>query len=417
MNEQETNVFKVFIKKIAIFLNVNPIPILKNFGWLTGSQVVVVISSFILSIAFANLLLPETYGIYRYLISIANIMAISSLGGMNISFAASVAKGKEGDLNAVMKSKLLAGILGTLGGLLIAAYYIWRQNTILGYALIIVSLLAPITDALLIYTSILQGKKDFKKISQYSASSQFVFAVSMLATVYFKGSLYMIISVYFVSLLVSRFIAFKLTTSNFDLNKEKDPDTLGKGFHLSLNSIITTIAANIDKLIIFTYLGTVELAVYSIATIPVDHVRGIFKNLSTITLPNYATQATAEIKKKMYRKIFILVLMCIGIMLLYIILVPFVFPIIFPKYSASIPLTMISAFSILAIPALLPNTLLQTKASNTTYYVYNLLSSLMQIILLFIGAYYFKLIGVIVARTIGQLGLFAISIYYARKTS
>ncbi len=415
MDNAKETFLDLFLRKISKIFGVNPLPTIKNFGWLSSSQLITLTSSFLLSVAFANLLLPETYGIYRYLISLANIIAISSLSGINVSLATSIAKNKDGDFGNSLKAKLLTGLLGTLGGLVFASYYIWKQNSILGYALVIVSLLAPITDSLLIYNSILQGKKDFKRISYYSGFSQIIFAISIFFSIYFSENIYIIIVTYFSSLILGRFVAFKLTTSKFILNKERDPGTINRGFHLSFNSIITTVVANIDKLIIFTYLGTIELAIYSIATIPVDHIRGVFKNLSTIVLPNYATQEVSSIKNGIFKKILILSLLCLLIMGLYIILAPLIFPIIFPRYSESIPLTIISAFSILAIPALLPSTMLQAKAENSLYYRYNVVSSLTQIILLFIGAYYFKLIGVVVARTLGQLWLFAISFYYSRK--
>lgn len=408
---------KNILKKINEHLKIDALSVIKSFSWLSGSQAVTILTSFLLSIAFANLLAPETYGTYKYLTSIASIIAISSLGGMGVSFATSVAKGKDGEFSKIIKLKLITGLLGTLGGLAVVAYYLYKQNMVLGYSLAIVSILAPVTDTLLFYNSILQGKKDFSKISKYSATSQIIFSLSILATLIFSKNLYILISVYFISLIIGRYIVFKITLSKYTLNKEHDPETINQGFHLSLNSVISTIATNIDKLIIFTYLGNLELAIYSIATIPVDQIRGVFKNLSTIVLPNYATQEISKIKEGLPRKIYFLIFICLIITFLYVLIAPFIFPFIFPKYSASIPLSTINAFSILAVPALLPSTLLQTKAGSSTYYRFIVISSITQISLLFLGAYYFKLLGIIIAKTVGQLATFIISIYYTKKIS
>ena len=50
--------------------------------WLTLGQVISSLSAFLLAIAFANLLPKETYGEYKYILSIASILAIPTLTGM-----------------------------------------------------------------------------------------------------------------------------------------------------------------------------------------------------------------------------------------------------------------------------------------------------------------------------------------------
>ncbi len=412
--------FRIFAEKIDYIgshLKVDLRYVIRGLSWLSTSQAVTILTSFLLSIAFANLITPEVYGIYRYLITIGGIVAISTLSGLNISFTTSVAQGKDGDWSRVVKTKFLSGLLGTFGGLCLAAYYLLQANNILGFSLIIVSVFAPSIDALLIYNSLLQGKHDFKRISQYGIVSQIIFAACLSLTIFLTDNIYIIIASYFVSLFIGRYISFKLTLEQYPTGNEGTEGAISHGIHLSINSAVTTIAISIDKLIVFTYLGALELAIYSIATTPVDQIRGVFKNLYTLLLPKYAKSEASLIKSDMIRKSIILLVICFFVMLVYIAVAPTIFPLIFPKYNASINLTILSALSFLTVPALLPNTLLQAKGSSGIYYRYSLLTNLGQIILLFVGAYYYQLIGVVVAKVVGQFWMYAVSVFYSKKVT
>ena len=59
--------------------------------WTTLGQGINAILAFALTIAFANMIPKETYGIYRYILSIAGILNIFTLKGMNTAVVQAVA--------------------------------------------------------------------------------------------------------------------------------------------------------------------------------------------------------------------------------------------------------------------------------------------------------------------------------------
>src|ERR1041384_6093938 len=69
--------------------------LLKGGFWLSASQVIATLSGFLMSIAFANLISKEAFGIYKYALSVAGIIGALSLTGMGTAVTRSVAKGFE----------------------------------------------------------------------------------------------------------------------------------------------------------------------------------------------------------------------------------------------------------------------------------------------------------------------------------
>src|SRR3989344_8728279 len=85
--------------------------------WLILGKIVFNISGFLLIIAFANLLSKEAYGTYQYVLSVASILAIPTLSGMNSAIVRAVAQGYEGSFLPAIKTQIQWGILGGLASL------------------------------------------------------------------------------------------------------------------------------------------------------------------------------------------------------------------------------------------------------------------------------------------------------------
>ncbi|PJE52734.1 MAG: hypothetical protein COV80_02345, partial [Parcubacteria group bacterium CG11_big_fil_rev_8_21_14_0_20_48_46] len=130
--------------------------------WLSFNKVVGMATSLALSIAFANLLSKESYGAYKYIISFVGILGVTTLTGMNTALSRSVSLGFEGSLRKVVKIKFLWGLLGMVGGILIASYYFYRGNALLGFGFLVIAILEPLIDSLIVHGAYLQGKKLFK---------------------------------------------------------------------------------------------------------------------------------------------------------------------------------------------------------------------------------------------------------------
>ena len=380
-------------------------------------QIISSLSSFLLAIAFANLLPKEAYGTYKYILSIAGILAIPTLSGINTSIVQATARGYEGSFLPALKTKIRWGLLGGLASLALAGYYYFNNNFDLTIAFLIAAFFLPIMDPLGIYDSFLQGKKLFKISTKYWVFSQLIASLCLITTLFFTKNLPFILLAYFTPWTLLRFIFLKITLKKFPPNQQKDDQTISYGKHLSLLSVLGSITNYADRLLIFHYLGAAQVAVYSIAIAMPEQIKGVLKNINTLAFPKFSQRKNNEIKGTLGHHLKIYILILVLITLAYILLCPSIFKIFFPKYQESIIYSQLYSVTISAIAiATLLLTLLTAQKTTKILYQINIYSFFLQITLLFIGVYFFGLMGVIVSRIIGRfLGLLLIQFLTNRE--
>jgi O-antigen/teichoic acid export membrane protein len=391
------------LRKSEKYTQTDMVYLAKGGFWLTLGQIISSTSSFLLAIAFANLLPKESYGIYKYVLSIAGMLAISTLSGMGTAITQAVARGYEGSLIPALKTKIRWGLLGGLASLILAGYYYLQGNATLTISFLISAVFLPFMDSFGIYDAFLQGRKLFDVSTKYFIISQIIAVSALIATLFFTKNLFLILLAYFASWTLMRFIFLKITLKKFPLNQNQDPKTISYGKHLSLIGVIGTIASYLDRLLIFHYLGATEVAIYSIAIAPPEQIKGLFKNFNILALPKFSQRSKEEIKKTILSKTLKIVLITIPVIVVYVILAPFIFKLFFPKYLDAILFSQIFALSLIVAGGVIPYTALQSQIAQKELYLFNFSSSIFQIISLFIGIYFFGIMGAIIARIASRL--------------
>ena len=386
----------------------------ENGFWLTLGQIFYSSSALLLSIAFAYFLTPETYGIYKYILAFCGVLAISNLPGMETAIVRAVAKGNDGAVMPAIKTKIKWGLIGGGLSLLTGSYYLYSGNEILGYSFIIASVFLPVMDSFLPYSSILQGKKDFKTSTAYLISSQIFASVAILAAIFFTKDLYILIFVYFASWTLARSVAFQRALKKYPLNQVPDPEMITYGKHLSLSYTLPAIAGYFDRLILFQFMGPAEVAIYSIAVAPVEQIKGLFKNIYTLALPKFSEKNKESIGKSIRQKMPKLILALIAIIIAYAAAAPFLFHLLFPKYPQSIFLSQIYAIVLVTIAVLLPYTSLEATASTKKIHYFNVSTSILQILLLLALIPVFGILGAIIAKIVSKFLNFMIAAYLAK---
>lgn len=383
--------------------------------WLTFGQVISAGASFLMAIAFANLLPKEVYGTYKFVLSIAGILAIPTLQGMATAVTRAVAQGYEGTVIPALKEKVKWGSLAGIASLAASGYYWHNGNITLTFSFLIAAGFLPFMDSFGIFNSYLLGKKDFGRSTRYGIVIKLVPTVAMIAAVLLSGNLFIILLAYFLSYTILRMAYYFSTVKLIQKKTAIQPEAIGYGKHLSLMGVIGTIANQIDKVLLFHYLGAVELAVYSIAIAPVEQIKGILRNIGFLSLPKFAEKEKSEVKKNILPKMLKFGLLTIAIVVLYILLAPLIFRIFFSAYTDSIFYSQIFSISLIAIVALLPYSALEATGEKNKLYQYNSISPILQIILMIILTISYGIIGTITARVLTRLFNILLSIWLIKK--
>lgn len=415
MDKMKSLVYQA-LRKSEKFTKTDMVYLARGGFWLGIGQVVTSLSAFFLSIAFANLLPASTYGTYKYVFSINAILLIATLSGIDNAVTQSISRKKDGTLIVGLKEKTKWGFIGSAGSIVISLYYYFSHNNELSIAFLIAAIFIPLTESLDIYNSLLQGKKLFSTYTIFNSVTQVTSSVALFVTMFFTKNILALIFVFlFTNTLLNGLFLF-LTNRKYSENSEVDEQALTYGKKLSGLYIIATIASELDKLLVFHFLGAIELAVYTVAVAPTEQLKALLKNVQFVVLPKIAENQHKDIRASLFKKTFIFGLLILFLTGIYILVSPIVFKLAFPKYPQSILYTQLLSISVVAaITSSIIYTYVEVKRSEIWLTRFHIWSNVINVSLLFVGIYYFGLMGLIVSRIISRFLILGLTVKIAEK--
>jgi O-antigen/teichoic acid export membrane protein len=391
---------------------------LMNGGfWLSLGSAVGVISTFVLSLAYANLLPKEVYGEYKYVLAIVGILSAFTLTELGTAVTQAVARGYEGIFKRSFWINLRWSAFMITGALSLAGYYVLLHNYTLAISFFIVAIFNPILTSGNLYSQFLYGKKDFKRSTLYYAICAFVPASVLIGTMFFYPTAMAIIAVYFIANTLCTLWCYRQTLTTYVPNDLHDEHAITYSKHLSLMDVLLTISDNIDNVIAFHFFGAAELAVYSFATALPEQTKRITKSLYSLMLPKFSERSEEDLRATMAQKMFRFLIMGLTFTILYFLAAPVVFKIFYPQYTDAIFLSQIYGLSLIGTTFAPVNIFLIAKRKIKEQYVLSITSALFQLFSLALFAYFWGLLGLIIARTVTRFFsvLVAYVLYWYKK--
>lgn len=375
--------------------------------WVLAGQAVSSGAVFVLAVAFANLVPPEVYGTYKYILSLAGIFAIFALPGMSTSLMQTTARGADATIYAVTRARMLYASIGSIFAALGSAYYLYNGNAQLSVALLIIAATLPFFDTVYSYPSYLAGKRRFDLRAKYHALVHIVSMVCIVATIYVTDNLTLILLSYFVPHIVVRMGLHYRTTHNIPrtATPEEDAEVTTYGKHLTAMQILSMVANEFDKVVIWKFLGPVHVAVYTFALAVPEQIRGPLKGVGEIAFPKFAAQSGEQIKQNLpalWRKLALYALGLFGISLIYVILAPFLFQIVFPGYMESVKYSQLYALTMVTNVVSIPLAILGAQKRTRSQYVISTVQPIITIGLLLLLVPLYGIMGAIVALMLSK---------------
>lgn len=384
--------------------------------WLLAGQIISSLAAFLTSIAFANLLPKETYGVYKYILSMTSLLTIPALPGITIAITRAAAAGFDGTIISALKLKIRWGLLSGLASLILAGFYYFNDNAHLSISFLIAAIFLPFMDAFGLYSALLNGKKKFFALTKYGIISQIITAGLMIAVMFLTKDLILILLAYFVSWTMLRYIFFRITLKKFLISKSEDPEALSYGKHLSLMKIANTIATYIDRLFVFHFLGAAPLAVYSFAIAMPEQIKGLLGVLDSLAFPKFVKRNSEEMKASFKKKFLLLFLLGIVVVGSYIVIAPFIFDLIFPQYREAVIYSQLFSISMLNMGFFPASTALRAKRNIKELYISNTVTPIFQIVIMLCLILWKGLLGLIIARIISRFFGSLLDTYLFYKT-
>ena len=371
--------------------------------WLNIGVVVTSALSLLLSVAYANLLSPTTYGLYQYFLSISGLIASISLPGMNNAVAQAVARGYDGVLRKAVKAQWQWMPIPMILGIGVSAYYLAHGVLTIGIGLLLIAILTPLVNVFNTYVAFFEGKRDFRRgfylgtlITVATYGSMF------LALIFVKNAVALIVVNLGVSLLATMYAYYK-TLHIYKPNDKVDPETIRFGRHLSVLSAVGLLN-QIDAVLVFHFLGSIQLAVYSFATLLPERIGGLLNFIGTAALPGFSNQSLSYIRTHIFAKIWRVAVAGVAVAVAYVVTAPLLFHILFPKYLSSIPYTQAFAIIIALIGITnIVNSLLYAKRFTREIYVVGFLQPVLLILLQIPLLITYGIAGMIAAQLITSI--------------
>jgi O-antigen/teichoic acid export membrane protein len=415
MLEKLKNKIKWVLRWSEQYTHTDMVYLAKGGGWLTGDTLATMAVTFGIALAFGNLVPKNVYGTYKFVLSITSILSIATLPGMKKAVTRAVAQGADSTIFSALKERLQWGILSTLGSLGVSGYYLWQANQELAVAFALVAFLIPLFQSFDLYKPLFDGKKRFDAHAKYDVLTRVTAGAALVTTIFLTDNLFWILLTYFGSWAIVKMSIFYYATNRFIENAENNKKSLTYGKHLSLMRVMNKIANNLDKILLFHFLGATQLAIYSFAKAIPEQGKSILKSLSTLAFPKFTNRSESELQNQLLQKIGIFILVLIPAIIIYWFVAPYLYQIFFPEYTSSIFFSQIYAFSLLGTATLIPKTALLAKGDTKKLYIFNLVGGLFHISILIVLVFFFGIIGAISTIIFKRLFRLGLSYYLVNK--
>ena len=396
-------------QKITSFLHwtekytkTNMVYLVSGLSWSLIGQISASIIALSLGIIMAKYVPKDVYGTYKFIIATIAILSTFSLSGLNSAVFQSVANGYRSSVTFGFKENLKWSTGIFLGAFVIAIYYFLNGNITFAIGILLGGCASPFLVGYNLYLSLLTGVKDFRLATIYGEFwTNFIPAVSVALVAYFDPEPLLLIFAYFISnVTITAYAYYKSLQKYSDTEKKYDPALLNYSKHLSFMNILTGFAGNIDQILLFHYVGAIELAIYNFATAIPDQMKGPLKIFDTMVQTKFKDRSDREISFGMKNKIISILIVSFFAMLFYIIAAPLIFKFVFPNYTDAITYSQIYAISLLSFFGSPAGSYLSIKKKIKEQYIYSISISLLQILAFAVGVIYGGLMGLIIARVV-----------------
>jgi O-antigen/teichoic acid export membrane protein len=381
----------------------------KGSFWVAFGQFFNGALSLILVIAFANLLPKETYGMYRYIISIAGILNIFTLTGMNNAVSRAVAKGNESILRPAVLYQLKWNLLMFLVLAILSGYYYAHNNSTLTISFLILGIFIPPTLAFNTYGAYLDGKKRFGTANILSTLSTFTYSAGTLVILFLTEEVLWFIVAYAITTFIPSFVFYLYTMRKFEVptDKAQTEDTFKFGWELTYIRLLGPIFSQIDKIILWHFWGPVPLATYSLATAIPGRAILFIKSWVAIGFPKFTEKTPEQINLVFNRRILQGLFIGSLVTVSYVFISPFIFKYLLPQYIEGIFYSQLLAFSfIFALPNRYISLLFTAQRQSRQIFINNIIVSFVGIFLFISLGIFGGILGLVLAHNLyNMLGM------------
>ena len=384
--------------------------------WLSAGSFSTSLAAFLLAILLVNVMPKEAYGTYKYILSLVGVFSAFTLSGLVEAVSRSVAKGHEDALRRALPRSLPWNVLAGLGAVAAAVYYYAAGAAPIAAGFLIVAVVVPLNASFALYAGHLKGKKAFADLTKFGLVRAFLPMVAVAAALPFTRRALPLAAVYLGATAVGMIGAYWLTRRKYAARGTDDPAMMPFGLHLSLMNVLGVLASSIDKVVIFHFLGTTDVALYSIAQAVPEQFDALASNVRHLAMPKFAERGAREGARFLGRKTLQYAALLAPIVAAYALLARPLFRLVFPGYLEAVPYSIGLSVALLATsPSQIPMAFLTAHKAVKERYILGPFFSGVWIVLMIVLCRSYGLWGLVAAKLIAKFSSLFVSLWLAGR--
>lgn len=338
----------------------------KNSTLVLVGHVINVARGIVTGYLVARLFDKEIYGEYQFMLSVVGIISVFNLSGLPHSVTRAWARGDTFSMKRITLTQFLVSAAGSaflLGAIPFLGMY-GRQE--LWPLFLLAGVLFPLPPiAMVLFGGYTVGLSRFDIALKANVTWSIAMIVLTLSVLLFQqSSFWMLLLSMSVPSFTYLFFLCRLQPQQDSSEKQNTKKIVRYAWQLTFATFPSEIVWYLDKLMISHYFGLNQLATFSVAILVPEQAKVFLKQFFPIS---FASQARGGDSLARRRQLFRVVLLgtfifALGIVL-YILIAPWLMPLLFPQYDAKtlVLLTSVAAASLITMPSTLISQYLEAQ--------------------------------------------------------
>lgn len=261
---------------------------LKSGSWVALRYGLVSLFGLILSIAFARLASKELLGQYQSVLALVALVSVFSLPGLNLAALKAVTEGRKTAVLQAVRYSFLASLLGVP---VLIGYGAWvalmQGNDTIALAWLLAGAFFPFFYAPNTWYVFYEARSLFAPVSLRVILVSFLTALGVIGALYFKGSLLLLLALYFGINAFFNWLFFLEVRKKIQKEEQQEKEVLDirYGLSVTLQKFVFSLAENLPVLAVSFLFGFEALALFQIAYFFMNAVAGFLSGLSATYLP------------------------------------------------------------------------------------------------------------------------------------
>jgi O-antigen/teichoic acid export membrane protein len=252
----------------------------------------------------------------------------------------------------------------SIAALGVSTYYFAHGNNDLGFAFLFIAVTNSVSNGIGITKGVWSASGDFRMATLSGIPKIIVPFLIILLTILFTKNVTWILLAYFASNVIVSWLGYRFMLWWFEVKSSKEgaEETIRYGKQLSLLGIFQMASGQIDQLLLWHFTTPATLAIYALALAPVNEAQNFLSNFLSPFFNKIAVKSKEDAYRSVSYRLKQMFVVAVFLTVVYILIVPFLFKYLFPRYLPSVLVSQVLALTLLFQPRAVIDTLFAAHA-------------------------------------------------------